>query len=56
MSPLIYSLGFVWLLLLSVSEGLLEANDASLLWGPYRPNLYVGISPRIQVSLVAGLM
>lgn len=39
-----------------VVEGLSEANDASLLWGPYRPNLYVGIRPRIQSSLVAGLM
>lgn len=56
MSPLIYSFGFVWLLLLSTSEGLSEADDASLLWGPYRPNLYVGIRPRLRVSLVAGLM
>jgi mannosyl-oligosaccharide glucosidase len=32
------------------------SNNASLLWGPYRPNLYMGIRPRIPDSLIAGLM
>jgi mannosyl-oligosaccharide glucosidase len=31
-------------------------DKASLLWGPYRPNLYMGIRPRIPDSLIAGLM
>lgn len=31
-------------------------NNQSLLWGPYRPNLYFGIRPRIPQSLMAGLM
>ncbi|KAK5944870.1 Processing alpha glucosidase I [Knufia obscura] len=31
------------------------AND-SLLWGPYRPNLYFGVRPRIPKSLLTGLM
>jgi mannosyl-oligosaccharide glucosidase len=31
-------------------------NNQSLLWGPYRPNLYFGIRPRIPKSLMAGLM
>ncbi|KAH7084906.1 glycoside hydrolase [Paraphoma chrysanthemicola] len=31
-------------------------NNASLLWGPYRPNLYMGIRPRLPDSIIAGLM
>ncbi|KAH8908683.1 glycoside hydrolase family 63 protein [Coniochaeta sp. PMI_546] len=31
-------------------------NNQSLLWGPYRPNLYFGIRPRIPKSLMTGLM
>ncbi|KAK8058662.1 glycoside hydrolase [Apiospora phragmitis] len=31
-------------------------NNQSLLWGPYRPNLYFGLRPRIPKSLMAGLM
>lgn len=34
----------------------LYSNEAPLLWGPYRPNLYLGIRPRVPESLVAGLM
>src|SRR3569833_3343159 len=30
--------------------------NLSLLWGPYRPNLYFGIRPRIPKSLMTGLM
>ncbi|CAI6338254.1 unnamed protein product [Periconia digitata] len=30
--------------------------NASLLWGPYRPNLYMGIRPRVPDSLFMGLM
>jgi mannosyl-oligosaccharide glucosidase len=32
------------------------SNNASLLWGPYRPNLYMGLRPRMPDSLIAGLM
>ncbi|KAK0720526.1 glycoside hydrolase [Lasiosphaeris hirsuta] len=31
-------------------------NNESLLWGPYRPNLYFGVRPRIPQSLMTGLM
>ncbi|KAI1504145.1 glycoside hydrolase [Biscogniauxia marginata] len=31
-------------------------NNQSLLWGPYRPNLYFGVRPRIPKSLAAGLL
>ncbi|KAF2846269.1 glycoside hydrolase family 63 protein [Plenodomus tracheiphilus IPT5] len=31
-------------------------TNESLLWGPYRPNLYMGIRPRRPDSLIAGLM
>jgi mannosyl-oligosaccharide glucosidase len=32
-----------------------QQND-SLLWGPYRPNLYFGVRPRIPKSFMGGLM
>ena len=32
-------------------------NDTqALLWGPYRPNLYFGLRPRLPQSLMTGLM
>lgn len=33
-----------------------KATNDSLLWGPYRPNLYFGIRPRQPSSLISGLM
>ncbi|KAG6827909.1 hypothetical protein H0H92_010007 [Tricholoma furcatifolium] len=33
----------------------LEVND-TLLWGPYRPNLYFGLRPRLPQSLMTGLI
>ena len=34
----------------------LAPNNDSLLWGPYRPNLYFGLRPRVPESLLMGLM
>jgi mannosyl-oligosaccharide glucosidase len=34
----------------------IEETDKSLLWGPYRPNLYFGIRPRLPQSLMTGLI
>jgi mannosyl-oligosaccharide glucosidase len=31
-------------------------NDESLLWGPYKPNLYFGVRPRLPEGLWTGLM
>ncbi|KAI1406522.1 glycoside hydrolase family 63 protein [Hypoxylon fuscum] len=31
-------------------------NNQSLLWGPYRPNLYFGVRPRIPKSLATSLL
>lgn len=31
-------------------------NNATLLWGPYRPQVYFGVKPRLPDSLIAGLM
>lgn len=31
-------------------------NNQSLLWGPYRPNLYFGVRPRLPHSLMTALM
>ena len=33
-----------------------KASNESLLWGPYRPNLYFGVKPRLPNSLLTGLM
>ena len=33
-----------------------KLSNESLLWGPYRPNLYFGIKPRIPKSLSTGLL
>jgi len=30
--------------------------NSSLLWGPYRPNLYFGLRPRLPKSLLTGLL
>ena len=38
-----------------LSENAKVSND-SLLWGPYRPNLYFGVRPRIPKSLMTGLL
>lgn len=32
-----------------------NANQ-SLMWGPYRPNLYFGVRPRLPQSFMTGLM
>lgn len=31
-------------------------NNESLLWGPYKPNLYFGVRPRLPEGLFTGLM
>ena len=33
-----------------------RVSNESLLWGPYRPNLYFGVKPRIPKSLSTGLL
>lgn len=33
-----------------------KSSNDTLLWGPYRPNLYFGIRPRIPKSLATGLL
>jgi mannosyl-oligosaccharide glucosidase len=33
-----------------------RASNQTLLWGPYRPNLYFGVRPRLPKSLMSGLM
>ena len=33
-----------------------RSSNESLLWGPYRPNLYFGVRPRIPRSLMTGLL
>lgn len=36
--------------------GLERASNQSLLWGPYRPNLYFGVRPRVPKTLLMGLL
>lgn len=38
-----------------IDENAKVSND-TLLWGPYRPNLYFGVRPRIPKSLMTGLL
>lgn len=33
-----------------------QSSNDSLLWGPYRPNVYFGVRPRLPKSLTTGLM
>lgn len=33
-----------------------KASNDTLLWGPYRPNLYFGVRPRIPKSIMTGLL
>src|SRR2546421_13113599 len=40
----------------SLLNAVAAASNSSLLWGPYRPNLYFGVRPRIPQSLLMGLM
>ena len=53
-------LSFLSLTLGQVAQEVLTENakrsNESLLWGPYRPNLYFGVRPRIPKSLMTGLL
>ena len=53
-------LSLVSLALGEVAQEILTENakrsNESLLWGPYRPNLYFGVRPRIPKSLITGLL
>jgi len=40
----------------SLLQAVSAASNASLLWGPYRPNLYFGVRPRLPKSLLTGLL
>nr|KMM71404.1 Gcs1-prov protein [Coccidioides posadasii RMSCC 3488] len=40
----------------TLNDGTHHASNESLLWGPYRPNLYFGVRPRVPKSLLMGLM
>lgn len=40
----------------SAADENLSADTQSLLWGPYRPNVYLGLRPRVPKSVIAGLM
>ncbi|KAI9808746.1 MAG: hypothetical protein M1825_003898 [Sarcosagium campestre] len=40
----------------SLTDEIARASNQSLLWGPYRPNLYFGVRPRIPHSLTTALL
>ena len=40
----------------SLLNAITSASNASLLWGPYRSNLYFGVRPRLPKSLLTGLL
>jgi mannosyl-oligosaccharide glucosidase len=37
-------------------QEVVRAANETLLWGPYRPNLYFGVRPRLPKSFMGGLM
>ena len=39
-----------------IADEVARNTNHSLLWGPYRPNLYFGIRPRLPKSLTTGLL
>jgi mannosyl-oligosaccharide glucosidase len=43
---------YVW----AADEQNSRPDNSSLIWGPYRPNLYFGVRPRIPRTLLMGLM
>ena len=48
-----------WFNLTNTLDALTEnarLSNESLLWGPYRPNLYFGVRPRLPKSLTTGLL
>lgn len=56
LSAILATLALVAPTLSKTVDSSLYSNEAPLLWGPYRPSLYLGIRPRVPESLVAGLM
>lgn len=63
LASLLLALGYSLCVVASAGEGVLAAdaeiqrqNNQSLLWGPYKSNLYFGVRPRLPKSLWAGLM
>jgi mannosyl-oligosaccharide glucosidase len=54
--PTLLALLFTLLTPISAVDADLSTSNESLLWGPYRPNLYFGLRPRVPNSLIAGLM
>ncbi|KAH0846305.1 putative mannosyl-oligosaccharide glucosidase [Fonsecaea pedrosoi] len=42
--------------LFSLCSWVAHASNDTLLWGPYRPNLYFGVRPRVPNSLLTGLL
>jgi mannosyl-oligosaccharide glucosidase len=61
MGPVIAILGLLAICLRAADTSILSseigrASNQSLLWGPYRPNLYFGVRPRIPKSLMTGLL
>jgi mannosyl-oligosaccharide glucosidase len=54
--PTLLALLFTLLPPASAADHQVPTNDESLLWGPYRPNLYLGLRARMPKSLIAGIM
>jgi mannosyl-oligosaccharide glucosidase len=50
------SLLFTLLPPVSATDHKVPTSNESLLWGPYRPNLYLGLRARTPKSLIAGVM
>lgn len=56
LTPLLYAAGSIANSESILSKEIAKDNNESLLWGPYKPNLYFGVRPRLADSFFAGLM
>ncbi|KAI4696612.1 uncharacterized protein J4E88_000789 [Alternaria novae-zelandiae] len=54
--PALLALLFTLLPHASAADHKVPTSNESLLWGPYRPNLYLGLRARMPKSLIAGVM
>ena len=52
-----FCFGAIWFVLALLAPIVAaQPDNSSLIWGPYRPNLYFGVRPRVPKSLLMGLM
>ena len=55
--PLLFiNISFLSTAIAEAQHDLNRASNDTLLWGPYRPNVYFGVRAKVPKGLVAGIM